>query len=89
MPVDDIQAENERNPGPGFQGDFLASFQDGGVSGAINAAQESLSQQSGILVLFRHPFRGDEARGGMKVQLANLLFESHLGHQVVNKTIHS
>ena len=86
--VDDVLAEDERDAGPGFEGDFLELAEAVDICGSVQASQLAGLEHLDVLVVFRHAQGGDETAGGVEVQLTDLLLQGHLGHQFVDVLVH-
>ena len=58
------------------------------IASSVQAAKLARPQEFDILVLLRHADGRDETRRGMQIQLADLLFQGHPGHQAVDILVH-
>ena len=88
MAMDDVQTEDQRDAGAGFQGDGLELAVVFHVGSAEDSSQLSLSEEFDIGVLFRDLEGGDETAGRVQVELADFLFKGHAAHQAVDVPVH-
>ena len=54
----------------------------------VQAAEPPGPQEFHVLVFFRYPGCGNKTRCGMQVQLSDLLFQRHPGHQLIDIAVH-
>ena len=88
MTMNHIHPEDERNTGSGRKGYFLALSQKFRIPRSVNASQEPLPQEFGILILLGHSLSRYESWCGMQVELTDFLLHCHLGHEAINVIVH-
>ena len=85
--MDNVHAEDQRNPEPRLLHRYLLVAADFG--GALDVEQAAyLALGDAVFHAHALPFSGDDVARDGKVQLAGLFFDGHLGHEFGDEAVH-